>query len=161
MMRSGPIGPIAKVTENLLRRVARRQGYDLNKSRLRDPAAQHFGEYQLVNIDSGEAYINHSTGAVWMTPQTVARALDREDVLTDGLRGHVGDHQPLTPVVALKLVPHLPPDAPENEWVVESDPEGRGLSATLLLSDEKARDLADKILEMLEERQKRQQRQDG
>ncbi len=145
--------PITKTEENLLRRVARRHGYELAKSRSRDPAALHYGEYQLINIENGEAYINHGTGAAWMTQQTLARALDHEEITTDGRTGHLGDLQPLTPVVALKLVPHLPPDSPDNDWVVESEPDG--ISATLLLSDERARDLAEKLMAMVEDRRQK------
>ena len=37
-----------KVRENLLRRMAERQGYEFHKSRRRDPRAVDYGTYRLV-----------------------------------------------------------------------------------------------------------------
>lgn len=37
-----------KTHENLLRRMAKRQGYELRKSRRRDPRAVDYGTYALV-----------------------------------------------------------------------------------------------------------------
>jgi hypothetical protein len=48
-------GMVDKVRENRLRRVARRQGYILQKSPRRDPRAKDFGRYRLV-ADSRAAY---------------------------------------------------------------------------------------------------------
>jgi len=42
-----------KVRENLLRRMADRQGYKLLKSRARDPRDLTFGGYQLINLQTG------------------------------------------------------------------------------------------------------------
>ena len=39
-----------KVYENLIRRMAKRQGLQLEKSRRRDPRAYHYGTYQLVQV---------------------------------------------------------------------------------------------------------------
>jgi hypothetical protein len=146
----------SKVTENLLRRAARRQGYDLSKNRSRDPMAQHFGLYQLNDIDTEQAYLDRATGAVWLSPQTLARALGHEEIATNGLPGHAVDERgsdediPL-PVVALKLVPgKSKPISGQSGWVVETQT-GGGVIATLLLSDERARELAEKILRTLGE----------
>jgi hypothetical protein len=38
-----------KIFENRLRRMAERQGFQLSKSRLRDPRAIGFGGYMIVN----------------------------------------------------------------------------------------------------------------
>ncbi len=143
-------GAIGKVTENLLRRVATRQGYDLTKSRGRDPAGAHYGQYQLTNVETGEIYIDAATGGAWMSAPTLARALDREDVMTNGNLGHVGDPT-VVPVIGLRLVPKLADEQKENGWVVEQG--GGGITATLVLSDEKARDLAEKILGILDQRE--------
>lgn len=54
-----------KVRENRLRRMAKRQGLELVKSRRRDPRALDFGAYQLVGasevgatLDEIEEYLN-------------------------------------------------------------------------------------------------------
>jgi hypothetical protein len=148
-------GTISKVTENLLRRIAHRQGYDLTKSRGRDPAGTHFGEYQLTNIETGEVYLDAATGGVWMSAPTVARALDREDLMTNGRPGHVSDPRPPTaiPVIGLRLVPRMDESQDDASWVVESG--AGGMVATMSLSDDKARDLADKIYEALGEREQK------
>jgi hypothetical protein len=39
---------VGKVRENLARRMAKRQGYELVKSRRRDPRALGFGKYMLT-----------------------------------------------------------------------------------------------------------------
>lgn len=57
---------ITKVQENRLRRVARRQGYELHRSRVRDPRGVHFGLYQLTTAD---------TATDWMTAEQVANTL--------------------------------------------------------------------------------------
>jgi len=40
-----------KVRENLVRRMAKRQGLELKKSRRRDPRALDYGSYWLVDIE--------------------------------------------------------------------------------------------------------------
>ncbi len=57
-----------KVRENLLRRMAVRQGYEFHKSRRRDPRAVDYGVYRLVpakgkprefaSIDALEEFLN-------------------------------------------------------------------------------------------------------
>jgi hypothetical protein len=57
-----------KVRENLLRRMAERQGYEFHKSRRRDPRATDYGKYTLVpakgkprefaSIDDLEKFLN-------------------------------------------------------------------------------------------------------
>lgn len=91
-------GPVNKVTENLLRRIADRQGWGLHKSRMRDPQGIHFGLYKLENVETGEAYFDDAAHGVWLTAGEVSRALGREDVLTNGHAGRV-------PVVAIALAP--------------------------------------------------------
>ncbi len=141
-------GNVSKVTENLLRRVARRQGYELSKSHGRDPAGTHFGQYQLTNIETGIVWVDAATGGAWLSEQTVARALGREDLMTNGRPGHVGDPT-IIPVIGLKLVPKPAAEQPEDGWVVESGDDG--MIVTLALSSSKAKDLADKIYEHLRE----------
>ena len=66
--------PITKVTENRLRRVASRQGYDLHKSRARDPRHQVFGKYRLV----ADVFTMRRTGHDpnrWLTAEQVAEFL--------------------------------------------------------------------------------------
>jgi hypothetical protein len=41
-----------KTFENRLRRMASRQGYELNKSRLRDPRAIGFGGYMIIDAST-------------------------------------------------------------------------------------------------------------
>lgn len=50
---------IDKVRENLVRRAAKRQGYELAKSRRRDPKARDFERYMLVN-EAGKPVFGHS-----------------------------------------------------------------------------------------------------
>lgn len=45
-----------KTLEDRLRRVARRRGLRLDKSRRRDPLALDYGTYQLVDIETGGVY---------------------------------------------------------------------------------------------------------
>ena len=40
-----------KVRENRIRRMAQRQGYELKKSRRRDPKARGFGGYMLWDVE--------------------------------------------------------------------------------------------------------------
>ena len=51
-----------KVRENLLRRMAERQGFRLEKSRRRDPRARGYGTYQLVDPDTGTRVTNDVSG---------------------------------------------------------------------------------------------------
>lgn len=52
-----------KVRENRLRRMAERQGLQLQKSRRRDPRAYDYGSYQLVDTATNVmAAGNHQTG---------------------------------------------------------------------------------------------------
>ena len=46
-----------KVRENMLRRIASRQGLRLQKSRQRDPMALDYGKYSLVNGRPGHIYV--------------------------------------------------------------------------------------------------------
>lgn len=57
---------ISKVVENRLRRVARRQGYTLVKSRVRDARDKSFGLYRLDGV-RGEGR--------WLSPAAIARKL--------------------------------------------------------------------------------------
>ena len=57
-----------KVRENRLRRAARRQGFELRKSRRRDPAAYDYGRWMIVD-PSGNTVVagNQVTGTPSMT----------------------------------------------------------------------------------------------
>lgn len=55
---------ISKVVENRLRRVARRQDYELHRSRVRDPRGTHYGMYRLAREDG--------TSTDWMSADMVA-----------------------------------------------------------------------------------------
>jgi hypothetical protein len=46
------VSDFEKVRENRLRRQARRRGWELLKSRVRDPRARDFGTWLVVDIDS-------------------------------------------------------------------------------------------------------------
>jgi hypothetical protein len=46
-----------KVLENRLRRVAKRRGMTLTKSRSRDPKAIDYGRYSLAMIDGGQTIV--------------------------------------------------------------------------------------------------------
>ena len=46
-----------KVRENMLRRIASRQGIGLQKSRHRDPMALDYGKYSLVNGRPGHIHV--------------------------------------------------------------------------------------------------------
>lgn len=58
---------VTKVVENRLRRVARRQGLELHKSRARDPRDQTYGRYRLVSVTLGPS--------TWKTFAEVAAVL--------------------------------------------------------------------------------------
>lgn len=62
--------PVTKVIENRLRRVARRQGYTLRRSRVRDPRAASYGRYRLEGHHSFE-----NASETWFTPAQIARLL--------------------------------------------------------------------------------------
>jgi hypothetical protein len=51
-----------KVRENRLRRMARRQGFALRKSRTRDPYAISFGRYWLVDVELNAAMVGDQWG---------------------------------------------------------------------------------------------------
>lgn len=70
-----------KVRENRLRRVAERRGYELRKSRRRDPLALDYGEWYLTR------------GSIQGLPmQTVTlSSLDSVEAFLDGVRGPEGD----------------------------------------------------------------------
>jgi len=48
------VEPVDKVHENLLRRMADRQGYTFTKSRRRDPRALDYGTYTLIDVAGNE-----------------------------------------------------------------------------------------------------------
>lgn len=60
-----------KVRENRLRRMADRRGYQLQRSRRRDPNAWDYGTYQLV-----DAYTRFPVAANWDTRQGYGLSLD-------------------------------------------------------------------------------------
>lgn len=65
---------ISKVTENRLRRVAQRQGYELHKSRARDTRHQLYGKYRLV----ADVFTMSRTGydsQKWMTADQISEFL--------------------------------------------------------------------------------------
>jgi hypothetical protein len=67
--------PISKVTENRLRRVAQRQGFELHKSRARDTRHQLYGKYRLVADvlhTMGRSYVNPQK---WLTAEQVSEFL--------------------------------------------------------------------------------------
>ena len=57
----------SKVYENRLRRMARRQGLILKKSRRRDPLATDYGKFQLVDEDNRVVH----TGLDWLDIEQV------------------------------------------------------------------------------------------
>lgn len=73
-----------KVRENRLRRMAQRQGLELQKSRARDPRALGFGGYMLVEVRrnavvagaEGHAYsLTLDEAEHWLTTGTLADEL--------------------------------------------------------------------------------------
>lgn len=66
---------VTKVTENRLRRVAQRQGYELHKSRARDPRHQVFGKYQLHTSDIFVLAPRGHSPDNWLTAEQVAEFL--------------------------------------------------------------------------------------
>jgi hypothetical protein len=75
--------------------------------------------------------------------------------MTNGKPGHVGD-APIIPVVALKLVPKMAQPQTEDTWVVESTDDAN-IAAMLVLSDDRARELAHKILDALGQHEQEEQ----
>ena len=58
----------SKVYENRLRRMARRQGLILKKSRRRDPLATDYGKFQLIDEDNR---VVHTPGLDWLDIEQV------------------------------------------------------------------------------------------
>jgi len=54
--------PADKVRENRLRRMARRRGYSVVKSRARDPRAITFGTYAVVDDRNNLVFGDHNFG---------------------------------------------------------------------------------------------------
>ncbi len=70
----------ARVRENLLRRVADRQGLRLVKSRTRDPRALDYDRWQIVNLVTGEIEVGVGpTGKPSMTLNEVEANLMGDD----------------------------------------------------------------------------------
>lgn len=57
----GSDGQGVKVRENLLRRMAQRQGLALHKSRRRDPLALDFGRWTITDADGSTEYHQATT----------------------------------------------------------------------------------------------------
>jgi hypothetical protein len=64
-----------KIRENRLRRMAERQGLQLQKSRRRDPRATEFGTYQLVDRYNDTLAARGGQNGYGMTLDEVERAL--------------------------------------------------------------------------------------
>jgi hypothetical protein len=64
-----------KIRENRLRRMAERQGLQLQKSRRRDPRATEFGTYQLVDRYNDTLAAGGGQNGYGMTLDEVERAL--------------------------------------------------------------------------------------
>ena len=64
-----------KVRENRLRRKARRQGLELQKSRRRDPHALDYGTYQLVDATTGSVVTSTLTAGYGLTLGDIEREL--------------------------------------------------------------------------------------
>lgn len=69
---------ITKVTENRLRRVAQRQGFELHKSRARDPRHQLYGKYQLHPADVFVLVPRGHGPDNWLTAGQVAEFLGEQ-----------------------------------------------------------------------------------
>lgn len=52
-----------KVTRNLLRRAAARQGYKITKSSRRDPQAPDYGRWWVMDLDSRRVILGGKNGA--------------------------------------------------------------------------------------------------
>ena len=68
---------VDKVRENRLRRMAKRQGYILQKCRRRDKLALDYGMYRLINKSTGLAWYRMFAGTDKFSLEEVERALDR------------------------------------------------------------------------------------
>jgi hypothetical protein len=64
-----------KVRETRLRRKARRQGLELQKSRRRDPHALDYGTYQLVDATTGTVVTSSLTSGYGLTLGEIEREL--------------------------------------------------------------------------------------
>jgi hypothetical protein len=64
-----------KIRENRLRRMAERQGLQLQKSRRRDPRATEFGTYQLVDRYNDTLAAGGGRNGYGMTLDEIERAL--------------------------------------------------------------------------------------
>lgn len=64
-----------KVRENRLRRAAERQGFQLEKSRRRDPRALDYGTYQIVRKADGELVAQGSQSSYGLSLDDVERFL--------------------------------------------------------------------------------------
>lgn len=69
-------GMVDKVRENLVRRAAKRQGYDLSKSRRRDPKALDFNGYMLSR--DGKPVFGHQPHEYSATLDQIERELGIE-----------------------------------------------------------------------------------
>jgi hypothetical protein len=66
-----------KVRENRLRRKARRQGLELQKSRRRDPHALDYGTYQLVDATTNSVVASGLTSGYGLTLGDIERELTK------------------------------------------------------------------------------------
>jgi hypothetical protein len=66
---------VDKIRENRLRRMAERQGLQLQKSRRRDPRATEFGTYQLLDRSNDTLAGRGGQNGYGMTLDEVERAL--------------------------------------------------------------------------------------
>lgn len=64
-----------KVRENRLRRMAERQGLELQKSRRRDPRAYDYGTYQLIDPYTNTIAVGDTNRGYGLTLDEVEKAL--------------------------------------------------------------------------------------
>lgn len=69
-----------KVRENRLRAAARRQGYQIVKSRRRDPRAPDYGGYMIVNPHNNSAEVGGMGDSFQMTIDDVEKWLTSDEV---------------------------------------------------------------------------------
>jgi hypothetical protein len=83
-----------KVRENRLREVARRRGYQLRKSRRRDPLAVDFGRYYVApgDLDFGEWFL--SRGEINGVPFGNVSGFETLDDVESFLDGNFGPVEP-------------------------------------------------------------------
>ena len=67
-----------KVFENRLRRMAKRQGLRLEKTRRRDPRALDYGKYMLVNVETNAVVFGADSGRMDVTLDRIAAYLEGE-----------------------------------------------------------------------------------